>query len=92
LSSTEYTSANGTEGKPADTVPASSGSEAKSGAGTAAAGASADAIDPSAPHVSAPVTHESLLSEVMGVIRRDARGISHALESLIEKAEKHFGL
>jgi hypothetical protein len=73
-------------------VPASVGSEAKSGADTAAPGASADAIDPSAPHVSAPVTHESLLSEVMGVIRRDARGISHALESLIEKAEKHFGL
>jgi hypothetical protein len=73
-------------------VPASIGSEAKSGADTADAGASANAVDPSMPHMAAPVTHESLLAEVMGVIRRDARGISHDLESLIEKAEKHFGL
>ena len=43
-------------------------------------------------HTALAVTHESLLSEFVAVVKRDARGISHHLESLIDKAEKHFGL
>lgn len=38
------------------------------------------------------VTHESFLTELMAVVRRDCRGISHSLEGLMAKAEKHFGL
>lgn len=45
------------------------------------------------PEPTAPaVTHESFLSEFAAVVKRDARGISHHLEALIAKAEKHFGL
>lgn len=45
-----------------------------------------------APDYVTPVTCESFLAELMPVVRRDARGISHALESLLEKSEKYFGL
>lgn len=45
------------------------------------------------PEPTAPVvTHESFLSELVAVVKHDARGISHHLEALITKAEKHFGL
>lgn len=49
-------------------------------------------IDPAAPHEPAPVTHESLLTEFVEAVRRDARGISNHIESLLEKAAHHFGL
>ncbi|HEY6019475.1 MAG TPA: hypothetical protein VIY48_06130 [Candidatus Paceibacterota bacterium] len=47
--------------------------------------------DPAAVHTPV-VTHESFLTELMAVVRRDCRGISHSLEGLMAKAEKHLGL
>lgn len=51
-----------------------------------------DAVDPNIANIPAPVTHESLLTEFVAAVRRDARGISNHLESLLEKAAHHFGL
>jgi len=51
-----------------------------------------ESIDPAAPHIPEAVTHGSLLTEFVAAIRRDARGISNHLESLLEKAAHHFGL
>jgi hypothetical protein len=49
-------------------------------------------IDPATPYVPTPVTHESLLTEFVEAVKRDARGISRDIESLLEKAAHHFGL
>lgn len=38
------------------------------------------------------ITHESLLIELVGAVKKCARGVSHEIEDLIAKAEKHFGL
>jgi hypothetical protein len=62
-----------------------------SDAQTEAQAAQPEAVDPAAT-VATTVTHESLLGELMGVVKRDCRGISRDLEGLIEKAAKHFGL
>jgi hypothetical protein len=48
-------------------------------------------VDP-AQVVQAVVTSESLLAELVAVVRRDASGISHSINDLLSKAEKHFGL
>lgn len=56
-------------------------------------GAEVDAPAQPVVEQSAPtVTHESLLSELVGAVKKCARGVSHEIEDLIAKAEKHFGL
>lgn len=47
----------------------------------------ADAL-PAAP----TVTHESLLTELVGAVKKCARGVSHEIEDILSRAEKHFGL
>ncbi|WP_147411959.1 hypothetical protein [Ralstonia pseudosolanacearum] len=51
----------------------------------------ADAL-PVAEQPAPAVTHESLLTELVGAVKKCARGVSHEIEDLIAKAEKHFGL
>ena len=38
------------------------------------------------------VTHESLLTELVGAVKKCARGVSHEIEDVLARAEKHFGL
>lgn len=60
----------------------------ESGTGTEADVPAQPVVEQSAP----TVTHESLLSELVGAVKKCARGVSHEIEDLIAKAEKHFGL
>ena len=38
------------------------------------------------------VTHESLLTELVSAVKKCARGVSHEIEDILARAEKHFGL
>lgn len=49
-------------------------------------------VQPVAEQAAPSVTHESLLTALVGAVKKCARGVSHEIEDLIAKAEKHFGL
>lgn len=76
---------------PADPIPAAEIAEIQQVAEVAVELADHKQVDP-AEVVQAVVTSESLLADLVKVVRRDASGISHALNELLAKAEKHFGL
>lgn len=61
---------------------------AESGAATEVDVSAQPVVEQAAP----TVTHESLLTELVGAVKKCARGVSHEIEDLIAKAEKHFGL
>jgi hypothetical protein len=92
-SSTEPQSAAVGPGEPAtnpNVPPLGNGESAADGAHGEVA-ASATTVDPAATH-ELPVTHESFLAEIVAAVRRDCQGISHHINELLAKAEKHFGL
>lgn len=53
-----------------------------------------DAIEPTPDSqvVVPTVTHESLLTELVAAVKKCARGVSHEIEDVLARAEKHFGL
>jgi hypothetical protein len=79
-----------TEGEPIAPL-ATAVTELSSVAEVAADLAAGKPVDP-AQVVEAVVTTASLFAELVDVVSRDARGISHHLESVLGRSKSHLGL